>query len=92
MNHRSNKRGAKDFRSRLESLGVLKKAETICKKAGTTIEEVYGSERKLHVCRARNELMRLIRGTFQWSYPAIGELFGGRDHTTVIANIESATR
>ncbi|PZT99857.1 MAG: hypothetical protein DI624_04075 [Brevundimonas sp.] len=38
---------------------------------------------------ARHEAMAAIKARFGLSYPRIGALFGGRDHTTVIAGVRA---
>jgi len=47
--------------------------------------EIIGSARFRRVCRPRQVAMYLIRKHCpHMSYPRIGELFGGRDHTTAM--------
>lgn len=48
-----------------------------------------GTDRSVIVARARHEAMYEIRRRCPWlSLPAIGDLFGGRDHTTVMHAVE----
>jgi chromosomal replication initiator protein len=58
----------------------------------TKIAEFYGVEeasmyaktRRREVVKPRQMIMYILREDFNLSYPAIGSVFGGRDHTTVI--------
>lgn len=50
------------------------------------VDEVsmYAKTRRREVVRPRQIIMYILREDFHLSYPAIGSMFGGRDHTTVI--------
>ncbi len=45
---------------------------------------MYAKTRRREVVRPRQIMMYILREDFHLSYPAIGSVFGGRDHTTVI--------
>jgi chromosomal replication initiator protein len=45
---------------------------------------MYAKTRRREVVRPRQIIMYILREDFHLSYPAIGSMFGGRDHTTVI--------
>jgi len=45
---------------------------------------MYAKTRKREIVRPRQIIMYILREDFHLSYPAIGSVFGGRDHTTVI--------
>jgi len=45
---------------------------------------MYAKTRRREVVRPRQIMMYVLREDFHMSYPAIGSVFGGRDHTTVI--------
>ncbi len=45
---------------------------------------MYAKTRKHEIVRPRQIIMYVLREDFHLSYPAIGSVFGGRDHTTVI--------
>lgn len=45
---------------------------------------MYAKTRRREVVRPRQIMMFILREDFHLSYPAIGSVFGGRDHTTVI--------
>lgn len=51
---------------------------------GIPAETIRGPARDQATCRARMISMFLLRGATSMSYPEIGRLFNGRDHTTVI--------
>lgn len=51
---------------------------------GIEEESVYAKTRRREVVRPRQIIMYILREDFHLSYPAIGSVFGGRDHTTVI--------
>jgi chromosomal replication initiation ATPase DnaA len=78
------------FRERLRYLSIEREAEAIAKEYGATLEQVASPLRYKHVARARRALMSLVREKFDWSFPAIGQLFN-RDHTTVILAIRKHT-
>lgn len=51
---------------------------------GVEESSMYAKTRKREVVRPRQIIMYILREDFHLSYPAIGTVFGGRDHTTVI--------
>jgi chromosomal replication initiator protein len=55
---------------------------------GFSIEELTGPKRQRPLVRARQIGMYMFRELTEYSYPAIGREFGGRDHTTVIHAFE----
>ena len=48
------------------------------------VDEFVGRGRRRHVVPARQAAMHLCRELTDLSFPAIGRLFDGRDHTTVV--------
>ncbi|MFL5407274.1 MAG: helix-turn-helix domain-containing protein, partial [Myxococcales bacterium] len=46
--------------------------------------DIKGDRRQQGIARARQTAMYLTRKITGLSYPAIGERFGGKDHSTVI--------
>ena len=48
------------------------------------LSELLGKSRKRSIVRPRQMAMYLSKELTDKSYPEIGELFGGRDHTTVL--------
>ena len=55
---------------------------------GFSIDELTGPKRQRPLVRARQIGMYAFRELTEYSYPAIGREFGGRDHTTVIHAFE----
>lgn len=51
---------------------------------GVEEESMYAKTRRREIVRPRQIIMYILREDFNLSYPAIGSVFGGRDHTTVI--------
>ncbi|MBC8141840.1 MAG: hypothetical protein H7Y38_10420, partial [Armatimonadetes bacterium] len=51
---------------------------------GVTTDDLGGKKRDRDVTNARQVAMHLLRELTDMSLPGIGQLFGGRDHTTVI--------
>lgn len=45
---------------------------------------MYAKTRRREIVKPRQIIMYILREDFHMSYPAIGSVFGGRDHTTVI--------
>jgi chromosomal replication initiator protein len=58
--------------------------ETSCAHFGFSLEDLCGPSRRRPLVMARQIAMYLFRDLTDYSYPAIGREFGGRDHTTVI--------
>ena len=56
-----------------------------------TVEEIIGPKRARPLVTARHVAMYLVRTLTDYSYPAIGRVFGGRDHTTCINAVEKIT-
>jgi chromosomal replication initiator protein len=50
-------------------------------------EEITGRQRKPALVFARQTAMYLCRDILGVSYPALGQIFGGKDHSTVIYGI-----
>jgi hypothetical protein len=62
-----------------------KLAMAVAKKHGLKYSDLKSPRRQKHLVRARQEAMWLIREECPGlSLPAIGRLFGGKDHTTVL--------
>ena len=64
----------------------------ICDRVGVTLPIARGKDvRFTHVQMARAACYVWLKRQ-GWSYPAIGDYFGGRDHTTVISTIRTWER
>jgi len=55
-----------------------------CRELGVTYRLMIGSDRRKKTCDLRHVLMWEVHRRFDLSFPAIGRLFGGRDHTTCL--------
>jgi chromosomal replication initiator protein len=58
--------------------------ETVAAYYGIALEEMKGRRRDKHIVFPRQVAMFLIREETASSLPAIGQAFGGKDHTTVL--------
>ena len=65
--------------------------EAVSDAFGFSLEELISPKRQRPLVRARQIGMYLFRDLTEYSYPAIGREFGGRDHTTVIHAVEKIT-
>ncbi len=57
-----------------------------------SVEEMKGKRRDKHIVFPRQVAMYLIREETASSLPAIGQAFGGRDHTTVLHSYEKISQ
>ena len=70
-----------------EGANVVSPTEIISETASyfeLTVEDLYGSSRSALIAQARQIAMYLCREMTSLSLPKIGQLFGNRDHTTVM--------
>lgn len=51
---------------------------------GLTVDDLTGESLLRHIARARQDAMWRLWRVGKWSFPAIGKMLGGRDHTTII--------
>ncbi len=77
-------------------LGLLVEHEPLLDVAaeafGVTVEDLTGPERTVAMCRYRHITMAAVRQVTDLSFPAIGDLFGGRHHSTVINSCRRVER
>lgn len=59
---------------------------------GFTFDKIRSQDRHRKVVAARQLLMYEVKMLFNRTYPEIGRLFGGRDHTTVIHAVEKIAK
>jgi len=55
---------------------------------GLAVADLIGHSRKKELVFARQTAMTLCRALLGMSYPALGKLFGGKDHSTVLYSIK----
>jgi chromosomal replication initiator protein len=55
---------------------------------GLTVDDLIGPRRARPLVTARHVAMYLVRTLTDYSYPSIGKVFGGRDHSTCISAYE----
>jgi chromosomal replication initiator protein len=66
--------------------------DVVCRHFRISLEEVTGPSRSRDVTFARHVAMYLLRLRAQRSFTQIGQLFGGRDHSTVLTACRRITR
>jgi len=62
--------------------------DAVAEAYGLSVEELVGPRRARPLVTARHVAMYLIRTLTDYSYPSIGKVFGGRDHSTCISAYE----
>jgi len=58
---------------------------------GHAVDDLVGKSRSRPLVQARQVAMYVFREMTDYSYPAIGKVFGNRDHTTVMHAVEKIT-
>ena len=74
--------------SEARTLSVDTISRTVASYYHISMEEMKGKRRDKHIVFPRQVAMYLIREETASSLPAIGQAFGGRDHTTVLHSYE----
>ena len=62
--------------------------DATCETFGFSVDELRGPNRRRPLVTARQVSMYVFRELTDFSYPAIGREFGGRDHSTVMHAVE----
>jgi chromosomal replication initiator protein len=65
---------------------------TIVETYGISLEDLKGSSRRREISVARQIGMYLMRQHTDLSLPKIGEVFGGKDHTTVMYSCDKVAQ
>ena len=66
--------------------------DAVAKHYRVKISELLGKKRTRNIARPRQVAMSLTKDLTSLSLPAIGEAFGGRDHTTVMHGIKAVAK
>jgi chromosomal replication initiator protein len=66
--------------------------KTVAEFYGIKVADMYSKRRPANIARPRQIAMYLAKELTQKSLPEIGELFGGRDHTTVLHAVRKITQ
>ncbi len=66
--------------------------EVVCKHFGVSEQELDSPKRMKSIAYPRQIAMYLIREMTDLSLPRIGEIFGGRDHSTVVHSCDKITK
>lgn len=61
--------------------------QSVAKAHGVTMDDMLSERRSRPIAWPRQEAMWRVRQATPFSYPTIGRLFGGRDHTTVLHGV-----
>ena len=56
-----------------------------------TLKDIMTRSREQHIVYCRGDIMRRLREVKGWSYPRIGQYFGGMDHSTVMHHVKRPT-
>jgi len=80
------------FRSSRLRRGGNDVIETLSRRLGYSRKIIESRTREQEIVKARDLIVYLLREYGDLSYPAIGRLLGGRDHTTVMHACEKITK
>lgn len=68
---------------------VLALIREVAEKHGLTVAKITGNERTPRISHPRQEAFYRLRVDLRMSRPEIGNIFGGKDHTTVLHGIRA---
>jgi len=80
-----------DLMARPTSISIEEVLTTVASFYGVTRDELLGRSRSKEMVHPRQVVMYLAREELQITLPQIGEVLGGRDHTTVMYGVEKIT-
>lgn len=66
------------------SVSSKKVIQTVAQYLGVEVMDILGSKRTKEIVYPRQLVMYLLRNELGYSFPQIGDLLGGKDHTTVM--------
>ena len=78
---------APDLRPTLCRGDTLAVVRDVAAKYDLSTCDLFGPSARRHIAYARHEAMAAVREMGRLSYPQIGRVFGGRDHTSVLTGI-----
>lgn len=74
------------------NLSTKKIIREVCEHFGVESGLILGSKRQKELVYPRQITMYLLRELMKQSYPQIGEVLGGKDHTTVMHGVEKISK
>jgi chromosomal replication initiator protein len=80
-----------DLMARPTSISIEEVMTTVAAFYGVTRDELLGRSRSKEMVHPRQVVMYLAREELQITLPQIGEVLGGRDHTTVMYGVDKIT-
>lgn len=80
-----------DLLPQRQNIAPLKIIELVAREWQTTVDALMGRDRSQKIAEPRQVAMYLLRKETDASLPQIGEVLGGRDHTTVMYAIDKIT-
>lgn len=78
--------------SKKKAVTLKKIAESVAAFYSITMEDLLKQSRRKEFVKPRQTAMYLARKELGSSFPAIGDFFGGRDHTTVMHGVEKVEK
>lgn len=79
----------KDIVNSVRNVGIEDIQKTVADYYKIKVADLFSQKRTRAIARPRQIAMWLCKEVTQFSYPAIGDAFGGRDHTTVIHAVKN---
>lgn len=61
----------------------------VCERYDVTEQQIKGKSRKAHLIKPRHVTMFMLKEIKKYSFPQIGRMLGGRDHSTIIHGYNS---
>jgi chromosomal replication initiator protein len=80
------------LRNQARKIPVEQIQKAVAARFGISVDELTSACRKKTMARPRHVAMYLARKFSQLSFPEIGDKFGGRDHTSVMAGIRTVEK
>ncbi|MCX8145276.1 MAG: chromosomal replication initiator protein DnaA [Azovibrio sp.] len=83
------KEALKDIIGSVRNVSIEGIQKTVADYYKIKVADLFSKKRTRTIARPRQVAMWLCKEVTQFSYPAIGDAFGGRDHTTVIHAVKT---